>query len=495
MTDNFDEFDQDQFDEIEIDEGLAPEAEKKTSPRDILNKPVVKLGIIVGVVGLAIAGALGAFTSDEEIQATHVVSPPSINEAPGGDVTPFFAEQNKMANEQRVKEAMATQGSAMPTPIGKSVDSIDIDAISRQNAMEEFNAQTERLQREWRAEQKRNDQKMLAMQQQIQQQPFDDSLAQAMQQQMSTLMQSWEPQGMKVVSGVGLVSTDTQKGFLTGKSGMNPAIVPVNNELPAGATPTMPEPKTIVPAGTVNYAQLLIEANSDVPGPVMVQILSGPLSGARAIGTFKVMYEQLVLTFNMAVYKGKEYAINAIALDPSTTLGGMATDVDHRYLKRVLLPAAASFMSSFGSALTSAGSQTTATGDTVVVTEVKKGYKEAAFEGMASAGDTVANFLQDEASRTKTLVRVQVGAPMGLFFLQSVTDAPKTGTMGSLSQNGQSGMGDLSSSIAKAYRDQGYGMPDVSTYPTSATAAPAGSAGTISSRPGVKTPGGTTTIY
>ncbi|HBM91444.1 MAG TPA: hypothetical protein DD400_06195, partial [Rhodospirillaceae bacterium] len=72
----------------------------------------------------------------------------------------------------------------------------------------------------------------------------------------------------------------------------------------------------------------------------------------------------------------------------------MATDVDHRYFKRILLPAAASFVAEFSDALSSAGSQTTVVGDSVVVNEVEKGYKEAAFEGLAGVGSTVSQFLQ-----------------------------------------------------------------------------------------------------
>lgn len=476
MTDNFDEFDQDQFDETEIDEGLGTTDKKKHSLSDVLNKPVVKLLIIVGVVGVAIAGALGAFSGSAEIKSARMVNPPTMHEIPGGDVTPFFAEQNDMANKQRVQQAIANQGSAMPTPIGNSVEGMSIDELSRKNALEEFTAQTERLKREWRVEQKRNEQKMQLLQQQVQQRvqqgSADDSLGKAMQKQMGKLMGSWVPKGIKVITGTEPVATTEQSQTMQTGRDINAAVVMTDN-MP-------PEPKTLVPAGTVNYAQLLIEANSDVPGPIMVQILSGPLRGGRAIGQFKVMYEELVLSFTLAVHNGQEYPINAIALNPETTLGAMATDVDHRYFKRIILPAAAGFMSSFGSALTSAGSQTTVAGDSVVINELQKGYKEAAFEGMAKAGDTVAKFFEDEASRTKTLVRVQAGAPMGLFFLQSVTDQKASISAASTATA-------MPSAITKSYRDQGYGMPNISTYPT------AGSAG--NTRKGIKTPGGTTVIY
>ncbi len=477
MTDSFDEFEQESFDPSEPSGGMESEPPRKMDVKGVLNKPVVKLVIIVGVVGIAIAGALGSFSSDEEIKSSRLVRPPSMKEAPGGTVTPFFAEQNKMANDQRVKEALSNKGSAMPTPMGKSIDMVEMEALTEKNSMAAFHVETERLKREMRAEQRQNTQKLQVLQKQMQQraEKKDDSLAKAMQKQLQQLMESWSPMKMKLVNGVEPLTTTNETDVTKGSLESQTAVV---------QTLSPKEPKTLVPAGTVNYAQLLTEANSDVPGPIMVQILSGPLSGGRAIGVFKVMYEHLLLTFNLAVYKGKEYSINAIALNPDTTLGAMATDVDHRYFKRILLPAAASFVAEFSDALSSAGAQTTVVGESVVVNEVEKGYKEAAFEGLAGVGNTVSRFFEQEAARTKTLVRVETGTAMGLFFLSSVKEKREDNLM-EASENSVSG------SLANAYNRSGYGgMPKVSSFPNAPSRASMKPASA-----GIKTPSGNVTVY
>ena len=175
-------------------------------------------------------------------------------------------------------------------------------------------------------------------------------------------------------------------------------------------------------AGTVNYAQMLTEANSDVPGPILAQVLSGPLTGGRAIGHFQVSDDYLVIEFNTITLKGKEYSVNALALDPDTTLGGMATEVDHRYFTRVILPAAGSFVSAFGDALSRPQTETIVTNGAIVTLQAKQGMKDALYAGVGSVGNSVGRFLDEQGARTRTLVRVAVGTPMGLFFLSSVRD-------------------------------------------------------------------------
>lgn len=415
MTNNTDEFDQDQFDGgAEPQDAYGQQPVKPSAWENVKNKPIVKLLVIMGIVGVALAGALGSFTPKPELDVSHMVKAPTMNEAPGGPTTPFFKEQSEKADAQRVGQAITQGGSALPTPIGHDVSDL---TDNRKDPLVEFKAETERLKQELYAQQKQNNQQMQLMQEQMRQgnrgNQEDDSLAKAMQKQMQQLMESWAPRHAKFVAGTATVDKDQ------GKS----AAREEERAAQAQRQTQMPPPKTLVSAGTVNYVQLLTEANSDIPGPILAQVLSGPLSGGRAIGRFQVMGDYLVMTFNTVSLKGKEYPINAMALDPDTTLGGMATEVDHRYLSRVLLPAAGAFVSAFGKALAETDTETTVSDGTVVSEQAKKGTKEAIYSGIGEMGDTVADFLRDEANRTKTLVRVAVGTPMGLFFLDTVKES------------------------------------------------------------------------
>jgi len=448
MTNNTDEFDQEQFDTMGSEDSYGQQAAPKQSLFEtIKNKPIVKLLVIMGFVGVALAGSLGSFSSRPEEDPSVVKKPPSLNEAPGGSATPFFREQNEKANAERVGHALNEGGSALPTPVGHDVSDL---TDKRKDPLVEFKAETDRLRNELIMQQKQNNQQLQLMQRQLQQgraaTADDDSLAKAMQKQMQQLMEGWTPRQAKFVNGYPAEEPKTDKTARQGLGENRAAEGPQAN----GAAME----KVIVTAGTVNYAQLLTEANSDVPGPILAQILSGPLSGGRAIGSFKVMNDYLVLTFNLVTYKGKDYAVNALALDPDTTLGGMATEVDHRYFTRVLLPAAASFAQAFGQALSETETETTVSDGTVVSDQAKKGMKEALYSGMGEMGETLGEFFRNEANNTKTLVRVGVGTPMGVFFLQSVKDVGAQ----SLSQE------DYANQLLRGYQQMGVGMTSSPSY-------------------------------
>jgi intracellular multiplication protein IcmE len=244
---------------------------------------------------------------------------------------------------------------------------------------------------------------------------FDNTMAEAMQRQMQQLLDGWAPKGIKNVTVIKVEDVKAAED----KAAQTAATAAADNAAPAV------EAKTIVSAGTVSYAQLLTEANSDVPGPILAQIVSGPLAGARAVGSFKVTtnYEKyLVLRFTIADKKGKDYKIDAIALDPDTTLGGMATEVDERYIARVLLPAAAGFLQGMGQALGQGNSTITTNGTTTIANQAGNGYKQGLYTGMGDAAQTMGQFFQNQANLTQPLVRVAAGTPMGLFFVAPVKE-------------------------------------------------------------------------
>ncbi|MDX9689979.1 MAG: hypothetical protein EOM37_08140 [Proteobacteria bacterium] len=411
MTNNTDEFDQEQFEAVDA----QSEEENNFAPRQNgwdawRNKPVVKLLVIMTIVGVALAGALGVFSEEKKTDFSKVAEVPRLNQPPGGTATQFFIEQNEQANTERAQKALTVGGSSLPTPAGRDITEL-LD--KKKDPMVEFRAETERLKKEFEAEQRRNAQRVQMLEQKVQQKrggpQQDDSLAKAMQKQMQEMMEYWAPKGMKAVAGVA-PNEETKVQNCEG----------CEAKVEQASFNKMTAPKVMVPAGTVNYMQLLTEANSDVPGPILAQILSGPLAGGRAIGTFQVMNDYLVMNFSSVSYKGKNYAISGLALDPDTTLGGMATEVDHRYFVRVLLPAAASFVSAFGNTLADTDTTTTVSDNAVLVDQSRKGTKEAIYAGIGSVGQTMSQFFRDEANRTKTLVRVAVGTPMGLFFTSPV---------------------------------------------------------------------------
>lgn len=461
MADNLDEFDQEELGPEVTSEGRSGAGIKDRIVAAWRTQPLFKLMAIMIVVGLALAGALGVFSGPTSPDRSKMVEAPQIDEPPGGKSSSYFIEQNKLANIERAREAMQKGGSALPTPVGENVDLGELGK-DRTDPLAEFRAETERLRQEMERERQKNEQQMQMIQQTQRQEQMDDSLAKAMQKQMEQLMDSWAPRSMKVVETETLKEEEKRRKQKEDKETQNSDIQALPQQ-PTTSASSRPSSKILVQAGTVNYGQLLTEANSDVPGPILAQILSGPMAGGRAVGQFKTMRNYLVLEFNLVNFKGKDYPVNILALDPDTTLGGMATEVDNRYFDRVILPAAAAFVAQFGQTLGQGKTQVTANDSVVIVDQAGKSYKEALFAGMGEAGSAIAQFLQQEASQIKPLVRVAVGAPIGLFFLRSVHETPEQNFSAGSDQYSAAGQVQGIESVygGQGGGIQGYGIPSM----------------------------------
>ncbi len=178
--------------------------------------------------------------------------------------------------------------------------------------------------------------------------------------------------------------------------------------------------KLIVPAGNIAYAQLLNDLNSDVDGPALAQVMSGPFEGGRAIGDFEKQDEYLTLNFKRIIKDGVSYSINGIALDEDTTLAAHQTDVNHHYFQRIVLPAAAAFLTGYTASVAQTGQSTTTTPGGGVATDIPEpDANESIMEGVTQASTVVANILNEGQSRPIT-VYVKRGTTMGILFLDSV---------------------------------------------------------------------------
>lgn len=176
----------------------------------------------------------------------------------------------------------------------------------------------------------------------------------------------------------------------------------------------------IIKAGQIVYAQMLVEANSDIPGPVVATILSGPLAGGKAIGQFTAAREALTLQFSTIALGDKEYSVNALAIDPDTTVPGVVTDIDNHYFVRVVLPAAAAFIEGVGNAIANEGTTTTS-GLTTTTTSPQRTTEEQLKIGAAEAASKAGEILSDKGNRPIT-IRVAAGTPVGLLFVNAVRE-------------------------------------------------------------------------
>lgn len=203
------------------------------------------------------------------------------------------------------------------------------------------------------------------------------------------------------------------------------------------AAPPAPSPATPIAAptssiqlplpGTILYAEMLSEANSDSPGPVLAQIVQGPLSGARLIGSFSTQRDTLVITFNTlslgttrdGIEVNETIPIQAFAVDAATIGNGVATDVDYHLLQNIGITFAASFVQGFGEAIAQSGQQIISndSGTTIVNPTLTTEQQLAVAAGTAAgaAGESLSNLF---GNRPIT-VKVRAGAGIGVFFLSN----------------------------------------------------------------------------
>ena len=399
MTNAPDDFEQD-FSESTVQ---RPSTAKPTMANNIAaawqGSPLFKMFVLVVIVGALAAAAIAIFSGNEkDINPTSVRSAPNLVEAPGAKAPPAYVDAVNDASAKRSEEALQQGKSAIPTPVsgdetkaglGDNADESQYDPLAefRPSTPQEAAPSTEQDNTPVEA--------------------VDSELLSKMQSQMTSLFDAWRPAGIKTIQI------------------QDPGAIRQASTQPNQIAPNA---KVIVASGSIFYGEMLMEANSDAPGPIVAQILSGPFAGGRAIGTFEVTREYLVIRFTKISYKKKDYAADILAVDPNTTLGAMVTEKDNRYFTRVILPAAAAFLEGFGGAISSpTNSIVSNDGQTVVLQQSKQGIEDGLYRGLAEGANTVGGFFRDEAAATKPLIRVAVGTPMGLFFVNAVTDGNNGG--------------------------------------------------------------------
>ncbi len=450
-------------DYLSADDPAMSAAPKKVNIKEIFaqNPKLKVIGIVGGVIFLLLAymvfGGDNSGKPDMSEEVSNVRSTPELSEAPGtAELPPAYEEAVIESNKQAVADAETTGGSVIPTPIARPSERIEAPVqVEENDPLSEWRreAETRRIERQQQEETAKiteqatlsppplpvgNDPNLVA-QQQPQNPPLPtapapeqvQAIAQQLQQQMQIAIDAQVPTdpvmfSMNIAPGYDMKKYFPDNGATTagtttggGSANANNAASVTNVSLPG--TP----PKPLIDAGTIAYAQTITEANSDVPGPVLAEVASGPLLGGRALGTFQVAQRNLVLQFNRIVKDGVEYQVQAFALDPGTTLPGVVSKIDNHYFSRVFLPAAAAFIQGFAEAATQQNNDVVVTNGTVVTSNQNDlDTREELLNGAQEAGNQISQVLQQNANRPRTVI-VRAGTRIGLLFVNSVVDPTK----------------------------------------------------------------------
>jgi intracellular multiplication protein IcmE len=439
-NDEFDEFEDADFendDFSDMDENAFDDFDEtqKGSLKDVWqNNPMVKLGVIgLGLVVIIVAIML--FSGGEENPNSSLKRTSGDKElASTSELNPEMKDRIDEVNEFGGRVAEATNDSFIPLSTNTFQNPEDYEkeqeALKIEDPLDQFRTNT-RVQEERVPKEPEimPEQPALVPAPQPQLPPAapNQQMAQALSNGLAAQMrQILEGQRINSIRYLRV----TEPGYVDPRSrAAQLAQAQQNAASAANAANTLPTLEDIfLPAGEVYYAQTLTEANTDSPGPVLAQILQGPLKGSRIIGAFSETEDYLTIDFDRAVYKDRTISISAIALDENTTLPGVVTEIDNRYFKRVILPAAAAFVEGFGSAVAETGNTSVSVeGETVTTSENDLNTREELLKGVEESTSIISEFLQEEADRTQVMIKVAAGTPIGVLFLEEITQSQADG--------------------------------------------------------------------
>lgn len=454
--------DNEDLNDIDVDADMAGDMDQETTKPSLKeawqSNPLLKIAAVVLVGAVLVGGYMTLMGGGEGAGVETRIG--GVKRADGVKITPGqhtsdveYTEAMKKQNEQMQKEAEKKGQSFMPIPIATAEQEgiASPEAIANQtktDPLDEWRQKMEakRLEIEKKAVEE-EEQAEKAPQPEVvpivtpvrPQQPLagapgtkqDANASKALMAQMRTIITAQSPVRSSKISVTNVPSSYNQM-----KLDQQELERLMQEEAAAGGSLSgASDPATgkykdnlIVPAGSIIYAQLLNDLNSDFPGPALAQVLSGPLAGGRALGSFRVQAEEyLTLSFSRIVKDGVVYSVNGVAIDQETTFSALQSDVDHHYWTRVIIPAAAKFLEGYAAAVAETGTETTTTaGGGVATAEPEPSAKEELYAGINAATADVTEILKEGANKPVT-VKVFRGTTMGILFMDSITTASAGG--------------------------------------------------------------------
>ena len=406
---------------IDSDEGFDEFSQKSGLSDTIRRSALAKVGVVIGVL-VVVIGIMVFFGGEKEEEKFSIVpSGSEVTSTPGADeeIAPAYIEAVEQQNEADLDRAIAEGGSAIPVPIETPDTRLEVPEIEEESEdpLHRWRMlQEERVERQIKA--RKIEEEPVTVLDAEQQSEAVRNMAESMAQQMqSVLTSNTEVAKFNVKT---LISYDTE-----GEDGGSAAGNGAGGSADDAPFEEVENTEVIIAAGSIYYGQLLLEANSDIPMKVMAELVSGPLKGWKILGEFSVMddAEMLAITFDTAVNdEGKQYDIDAIMLNPDSGLPAMRTDIDHRYFKRVILPAAAEFIEGYASAIEDSGAtDVVVTGETVTEGSEETTDEQEVAAGVATAGSKIAEIV-DEMADVEVKIVINAGTPIGIFFTDNVED-------------------------------------------------------------------------
>lgn len=171
------------------------------------------------------------------------------------------------------------------------------------------------------------------------------------------------------------------------------------------------------------YIDLGVDSDNSTT-PVLGRIGTGTYAGAvlKASDGAKLTGEGVVIHFTEMAYKGINYKVDAYALQEDSLLANVATDVNHRYMSRIVLPALLSGIGGIGEMYSQANTQLVSNGFNSQLVRPGLPDSTAVLGAVAggAAGQAAKVLTEDAARLPATQVTVTKGQVVAIQFMRGV---------------------------------------------------------------------------
>ena len=382
---------------------------------------VLVVAALVLIAGISYVG-MGWFQPQERTQSRLALSAASVRTGTTTDETAHYRELLRQDNDQGAAEAEKNNTSFLASiPRGVDIPVENTDTGKTGQSGNDEKRTTRENNRTPPSQQRVNDKDR--------QERLKQLLARLRNTTPATLTVATVPGGESGGSGRsnGGQSQGIWHNWTSSLSGGN-SIIPATMRSTDVTTP----PVTIIPALTRVPAYIETAVDSDnTTSQVVANIPAGPWAGARLhAARITLVGDGVEINFTRMFWQGTEYKVNAWAQDQKTLQSSIASDVNHRYVSRIFLPAFLGGFGEAGSLFKSANTQIlTNQYSTLASTAMPSGKVLAGVigGGMAEKGGSVLQ--QDAAKLPATQVTVNRNETIAIQFVDGVynTDAIKPG--------------------------------------------------------------------
>lgn len=258
---------------------------------------------------------------------------------------------------------------------------------------------------------------------------LNDEQKQQITNLLTQLNARWQTSDMQLATAFGSEGQDGQSPFSQWAQSVPGLVSSPPQPAPQGTagTPTAAATPLINIPGLTRYPGTIDTAiDSDNPESKVIAVIpAGKLQGAQlAAPNVQLAGDGVIVNFKTLAFKGMTCTIDAYAQDDETQRSSIASDVNHRYVTRIILPALANGIGKVGQLYEDSNTQILTTNSGTVTGRTGSPDSKAVAGVIAGGiGQQTAQVMTQDASRLPvTQVNVDRRQVVSILFMKPVTD-------------------------------------------------------------------------